>query len=384
MVLFLAASATGARGIADGSAPDGEDADQRIRQLFDRTRPRVDALTNDTDRQALLVRAEAALATLDTEQAGQLFERAGFVRHAADAELGLIRVYMQSGQYRRALAFAAHTAGAHPDASAGAGLYAWLLHLGGQAQFASRVLAQAKERLSNDPVLMAVAAMIEAPDGVPTGILLDSPGRLAPYADRVIRPDDSVRVVASGVLIGEGTRVLTAFGPGRIPDANLIVRNGLGQSGRVSTVHAHADIGISILELDAPIAIASAAVPVRDPFPGTSAFALDYSKGVTNPSWPRMHIGFLGLPQQTAGTYRLGFTLRGGERGGPVFDAGGRLIGIAGLDGLRRDIITLASVLLERIGSSFGPASAQPDRMPVDEIYERGLVRAVQVLGSQA
>ncbi|MFN0301211.1 MAG: trypsin-like peptidase domain-containing protein [Burkholderiales bacterium] len=381
MVLFFAASATGARGIADGGRPDGEDADRRMRQLIERTRPRVDVPGDDSERQALLARAEAALALLDTEQAGLLFERAGFVRHAADAELGLIRVTMQSGQYRRALALAAHTAGAHPDAGAGAGLYAWLLHLGGQAQFASRVLTKARERLSDDPVLAAVAAMIDAPDPVPEGILLDPPGRFAPYADRATRPNDSAQVVASGVLIGGGTRVLTALRPGRRSNEDLIVRNGLGQSGRVSSIHEHADIGISVLELDTPIAVASVAIPVRDPFPGTSAFALDFSKGATKPSWPRMHIGFLGLPQQTAGTYRLGFTLRGGERGGPVFDATGRLIGIAGLDALRRDTITLTSVLRERLGASLGPAAAQVERIPIDEIYERGLVCAVQVLG---
>jgi len=43
-----------------------------------------------------------------------LFESAGQVKHAADAELGLVRTYMQAGEYRRALACASRSGKACP------------------------------------------------------------------------------------------------------------------------------------------------------------------------------------------------------------------------------------------------------------------------------
>ena len=52
--------------------------------------------------------------------------------HAADTEIALVRGHMQAGDYRRALAFGAHTAGAHLDVVGGSLLYVWLLHAGGQ------------------------------------------------------------------------------------------------------------------------------------------------------------------------------------------------------------------------------------------------------------
>ncbi len=47
---------------------------------------------------------------------------------------------MQAGEYRRALSFGAHAAGAHRDFPAATALYAWLLYVGGQDAFAARRL----------------------------------------------------------------------------------------------------------------------------------------------------------------------------------------------------------------------------------------------------
>ena len=54
------------------------------------------------ERSELLQRGEAALARGDVDQALDAFERAGTMMHAADAEMALVRAYMQSGAYRRA------------------------------------------------------------------------------------------------------------------------------------------------------------------------------------------------------------------------------------------------------------------------------------------
>ena len=107
-------------------------------------------------RLALLARAQAELERGDANQALDDFERAAMMLHASDAELGLIRAAMQDGQYRRALAFCAHTAGEHTDDAEGGALYAWLLRIGGQGELAARVLAQTREQAPGDPLAAAV------------------------------------------------------------------------------------------------------------------------------------------------------------------------------------------------------------------------------------
>jgi len=66
-----------------------------------------------------------------------------------------VRSQMQMGEYRRALAFASHTAGAHLEAPAAAALYAWLLRAGGQHAYATLVLEAAFQHNAADPVLVA-------------------------------------------------------------------------------------------------------------------------------------------------------------------------------------------------------------------------------------
>src|SRR6516225_1593164 len=103
-------------------------------------------------RAKLLARAEGELARGEVTAATDTFERAAMMLHAPDTEMGLVRAYMQAGQYRRALAFCAHVAGAHLESGPAGGLYAWLLRAGGQGKVADRVLRETIERLPQDPV----------------------------------------------------------------------------------------------------------------------------------------------------------------------------------------------------------------------------------------
>ena len=73
---------------------------------------------------ALLAEGEMHLAVGDVEEAQAAFDRAASLRHGADIEVSLVRTYMQAGEYRRALAFGAHAAGAHTDFPAATALYA--------------------------------------------------------------------------------------------------------------------------------------------------------------------------------------------------------------------------------------------------------------------
>ena len=68
----------------------------------------------------LVAEGEDKLSRGDAEGARAAFDQAGLMAHEADIELGVLRSQMQAGQYRQALAFAAHTAGVHLDEVEGA------------------------------------------------------------------------------------------------------------------------------------------------------------------------------------------------------------------------------------------------------------------------
>lgn len=326
--------------------------------------------------------------------------------HAADIELGVLRTQMQAGRYRQALAFAAHTAGVHLDEVDGAVLYAWLLNLGAQVAVAEKTLQQAEAREPQHPAVQAARRSFESGVLLAQGDLLKVPARLAPFATGLNLPKGT-RAVATGVLLADGEHALVpraslpASGPMRV-----WLRNGLGQ-----TVLAHQDKADDGPGHDAAAAASSpepsplvllhlsSALPVagndlqapRDAFPGSPVFALDMPpQEGASPAWPVMRAGFLGMPGAAAipGRTRLGLSLPGaGLRGGPVFDAGGRLVGVVcnGGGGAGDQMIALSGLRQthgEHLMGGLGTVDAQPKPRPVgaDEIYERAMRTTLQVL----
>ena len=350
-------------------------------------------------RSALLVSAEAALARGDTVAATDALDRAAMMLHAPDTELGLVRAYMQAGQYRRALAFCAHTSGAHLESAAAGALYAWLLRVGGQDAFAQRVLDGTLQRSPQDPVPLEVRRAFAAPLPVAAGPLLQTPHRMAPLAvmegGQAAIPD-AARVISSAVLIGDGTLALVPNAAVRLaPAGTLWVRNGLGRTTRARVdagMPALAALGVAVLRLDAALdATASQAVAPRDPFAGSPGFALQYAEsGAAVPAWPWLSQGFFGSFQGGTGLRRLGIPVADGPQGGPVLDAQGRLAGMA-LPAPDREVLMLPAarwqVLLETAAAPASPsepgaaASARPPgALPADEAYESGLRLALQVI----
>ncbi len=327
---------------------------------------------------ALLVRAEAALTAGDSVAARDAFEQAAALRHAADIEIGWVRAQMQAGEYRRALAFAAHIAGAHPHEGQGAALYAWLLFLGGQDAVARDALARALQRLPGDALLTGVttrlagstAASPDSPFFAPRPLGDGVPADARSVGNAILLPDARHAIAPLALLEGGGS---------------LWLRNGLGRSARAELLHSDAASGLAVLQLATPLdAPAALALAPREPFPGSPGLVVGYrAEADALPAWPKLSTGFLGGLMPDAAQRRLGIEVPAGSAGSPVFDAAGRLAGIVlppgehGQPRLGRVAWLVAVAGLERPAPAASPV---PSAMPLDQVYERALRSSLQLI----
>jgi hypothetical protein len=383
---LLAAAGLALVGAPAGAAPQvSPEAGARIRDILERARAQAGAAaTPPEQRVAMLAAGERALAEGNADAASALFEQAGFIKHAADAELGLIRSFMQQGEYRRALAFAAHTAGAHPDVAAGSALYAWLLHLGGQARIAAMVVDRARARLPDDQLLIDTQSLLVSDRLRPVTALLEPPARFAPFSPASSALPAAARVRGSGVLVEGGRRVLTAASA--VASAERVwVRNGRGQVGSVRVTRIEAALGLAVLDLAEPISVSTPMPTGRDPFPGSPGYLVEYPQAAgAEPAWPQLRIGFLGAAAAETGIYALGIEAPAGPGGGPVFGNSGQWIGLAVARGGKPDTLVLASQLRRLLSDVVPDTRAQPGTTSAtaaaDEVYERALPIAVEVI----
>ena len=324
---------------------------------------------------ALLVQAESALARGDAQVARSAFEQAAALEHTADIETGWVRAQMQAGEYRRALAFAAHTAGAHPNDAEGGALYAWLLFLGGQEAVAQQVLARAAQRLPQDALLAETRERLSAV------MAHSAPNRPWPYRPEALgdRHATHARVTGSALLLGDASHALVPLslleGSG-----TLWVRNGLGRSTRAEVLRRDEASGFGVLRLAQPLdAPAPLALAPREAFPGSPGFVVGYTVDTTaQPAWPRLSAGFLGMPAPDAGVRRLGIDVPNGSTGAPVFDNLGRLVGIV------LPATTDRQHRLSSVASLRGVMAALPEPVsgtqPLDELYENALRSSLQLI----
>ena len=286
--------------------------------------------TRPAPREALVERAAEALARGDATSALRDYEAAAAQEHAADIEIGIVRSLMLAGHYRRALAFAAHAAQAHPGEAEGARVYAQLLDVGGHSALAGR-MRPADAALT---ALTAPGATVLA-----TGVLIDA-GRHALLPLRALRE------------VTTATAIELRDGHGRALPAQLVQRNDA--------------LGLALLRVHAPLADPPRLVwAARDAFAGSPAHAVT---GITDElPWPRLRSGFVG-------TQGLGIDLAGAARGGAVFDIAGRVIGVslAGDEGVDR--LVTAGMLRRWLGEKLGEGAEAPSQpMPLDAIYETAL-----------
>ncbi len=344
------------------------------------------------ERTRLLKEGEAALARLDPQTAQHAFERAAAILHAADTEMAIVRAHMQAGEYRRALAFGAHTAGAHLDVVGGAALYAWLLHAGGQVPVAERLLQEADLRAPAQPLIAEVQAQFKSGQPRANTALRALPVRLAPYGDERGLPRGA-QVLGSAALLHGGTHALVPLA--RLPRAGSVwLRNGLGQMAVASVVERYPTMGLALLQLRQPLPPPRALVPApRDAFPGSVAHAVEYATTPdASPAWPLLRTGFLGGPIPSGTPWpeastALGVDIKPGPRGGPVFNAHGQWVGIAvqGPKGSADRLVpvsALKSRLAQRATALLGSGSHNADAGPLatDQIYEINLKTTLQVI----
>jgi hypothetical protein len=379
------------------------------------------------ERQRLIDTGEASLVAGDVNAARVAFEQAANMAHMADIELGLLRTQMQAGEYRQALAFAAHTAGVHLDDVEGAAFYAWLLNLGAQVAIADQALKPAEAREPKHPMLLAVRERLQSGAMLASGELLRPPARFAPFSTGAV-PSAQAKVVSAGFLLADGQHALVPRSVLKM-GADIWLRNGLGQTVQAKLEHpgelqppasaakaqpdhdkhadheGHADheaasepddsLGLIMLHLAKPLPTPGAeAVPPRDAFPGSPAYAVDMLPDeAAQPAWPVMRAGFVGTPlSRTSPWLRLGVglpMLASSARGGPVYDQAGRLVGLA----LRADAVDRLvpiSALRARFGERFGALPGQdrdtavpapaPSPVGADGVYERAMKTTLQVL----
>ena len=339
-------------------------------------------------RLALLAQAEQALDLGEVEKAASLLDSAALMAHAADTETLQIRTQMQAGQYRQALAFAAHTAGVHLDDPLAPALYAWLLDRGGQSAYARRMLDEAfarRERLAPDPQARAIAAMLADPRLPLPAALREPPHRFAPMATTlaVPPPPATAHVTGTGVIWADGRQALVPLGV--LDGARAVwVRNGRGQTVFATRERSVPALDIAVLDLGGTLPPGPVRWAPRDPFAGSPGAVADYPPvNGGDAAWPRLHPGFLGATARTDRSRRLGIGLPAGSAGGPVFDSAGRLAGFALPRAHGTPVFQTVTALRAALGSSPNGVDAGTGAVPVmafDEIYEHALCGALQVL----
>jgi tetratricopeptide (TPR) repeat protein len=358
------------------------------------TDPRSDSAMLQ-QRTALLQRAEAELARGDATAAIDHFDRAAMLLHAPDSEMGLVRAYMQAGDYRRALAFCAHTAGAHREAAAPGALYAWLLQAGGQDEFARRTLADALTRHPSNAVLLQTQAALANAQPLTGALVLTAPHRLAPFAVMQAgqsEPPATAKVVASGVLLASGQHALVPLTSIQ-GSAALWLRNGLGHTTQAVVTRRLDALGLAVLDLPTPLPLSQTqtqthALPTapQDPFAGSPGYVVAHSLSSTNnAAWPWLYAGFHGAATQR-GDRVLGIEVPAASHGGLVLDAAGRWAGVALIDAQGRALLVPVSALRGALPlSDFSDATttvmdAAPSRISADLAYERALRFSLQVI----
>lgn len=321
-------------------------------------------------RQHLLRKARAALDQGQPDAALIPLETAAGMSHSGDTEMLQLQMQLQRGQWRQAMAFAAHTAAAHRDDVDARRLHLWLLALSGQAEYARRRLDD------QDGDLAVLLAALEGPGPVSASVP-------APWPHGVAVPD-AARPAATGLLIAGGQQAIAPAAAVKAP-GGLWLRNGLGRASharRAATPAALAALGLALLDVEPPLPPPVGAAPLQRA--ATAAFAGSPAGSVSmwrsdhaGPAWPLLQAGFLGRVDRASGLQGLGWTPGPTLAGGPVLDSAGRLVGLSMDDGAGgRRLLPVADLAV----LNAWPTAPQKPPLTPDEVQEVALPWVAQLL----
>jgi hypothetical protein len=360
------------------------------------------------------------------------------------AELGMIRAELQAGAFRAAKAMAGALAYDHPRASEAVAMHAFLDDRAGHVERARSLLREARRtRPGDEALLLAEAELLidrgradAAAANLDAQIILEDPsaevyrmraraasalgdvdgaarwrrdadrwrspgatepsahggaggtGAVAgvhpawrPYAEPIPVAAEVPVATASGLVVGDGTRVLTTAA---IVTGEVLVRSALGMTRKARVERIDSERELAWLQLDQPLPAAwnpTAVVALRA---GRPSLAIGYPlAGSTEPAWPAASAG-INLRSVPGTGDRLHVTVAVGQGGigAPVFDWQGRLVGIVTRPAADGATVVGASIPLR------APATADPglgsgvgeSASTLEEVYERALPAVVLVV----
>ncbi len=204
--------------------------------------------------------------------------------------------------------------------------------------------------------------------------------------------------IGNGVVIGSGLRVITAASLAERVGQRVFVRNGLGhvREGRVESLDE--STGLAVLLLDSPYDSKSSIEPVgfKAATPGGFCFALGFPVvGDIDGNYPVLSQGVVVRTRMGSATLTQ-FTawLSPDQRGAPLFDSAGNLIGIYRgtgdqIDAARRDGLGNGNFAagIQAISTQFrmheaaqNPPEPTPTLRSSDELYEKLLPKVVGII----
>ena len=397
---------------------------------------------------ASLDAARQALSKGDAARAAGLYEALAQQGESLEAEVGLIRASLQAGEFRKAVAYANLTAGEHPESGEAPALLAFLNDRAGRTEQAVAALKKLQSTRPDDWVPIAAHADILIDRLAPAearavieGWNARHPGAARPELTRLLMrarvaegtesgaapkttpvnraateyaegwavpsfqtlPLAGRRIVGAGngVVVDGGKSVLTYAGVLGPSAHELLIRNGLGQLRRARVERLDRSKELIQVRLTEPFP-ATSSIPqdqVSSPEGVRFCFALGFSvPRSADPAYPAIAPGLVFRADTgVGGLMQITSALGSGHDGAPVFDARGKLIGlalgagdhqIAGQD-LRKNLgrggfalrvdETLTGVA-HKVTAVRAPPGPQPPMPPMEELFERLSPAVVQIV----
>ena len=327
---------------------------------------------------ASLEAANKALESGDAVSAVTIYEALTQQGESLEAELGLVKAALQAGEFRKAMSWATLVAGEHKDSAEAVRLLAYMQDRIGRSEHATTLLKES---------------------AATSGSLSPAPPRV--HFEPFPAEGRHILSTGNGLIVDNGTRVLTYSGV--IPEAAgaLYVRNGLG---KVRRAEREPGATRDIVKLRLAESFAPATAFPREQFiapEGTRfCFALGYGP-LTDPRsiYPAVAPGIVFRADAgVANLMQVTSAIGAGNAGSPIFDARGRFMGVAVGNG---DIVIGGKNLRRQVGQgTFAiritepplaaakaapptPAGKQPPMPAIEELYERLLPSLVQIVAVQ-